>query len=272
MPDPTLTARTPSAPATAATTLFDVRNVSKSFGGINAVRAVSFDVSQGTVFAIIGPNGAGKSTLLNLLSGNYQPDTGTLMFGGLDLTGKPAFERARAGIARTFQKIRLFKRLTVLENVVAGFHIHRHLPVWGYVWPSRAMEIDRRRCREEALELLSFVGLEDRANVVAGSLAYGQQRMLEIARALATRPRLFMLDEPAAGLNDAEAGFLLERLDTLRKQRMTVILVEHNMELVMNVADRIFVLETGKQLFVGTPAEVQSNPAVIAAYLGEELY
>jgi ABC-type branched-subunit amino acid transport system ATPase component len=194
------------------------------------------------------------------------------MFAGLDLAGKTAFERARLGIARTFQKIRLFKQLTVLENVIAGCHIHRRLPVSEYVWPSRATEVDRKRCREEALELLSFVGLEDRANVVAGSLAYGQQRMLEIARALATRPKLFMLDEPAAGLNNAEAGFLLERLDVLRKQRMTVILVEHNMELVMNVADRIFVLETGQQLFIGTPAAVQSDPAVIAAYLGEELH
>jgi branched-chain amino acid transport system ATP-binding protein len=258
--------------APVASTLFGIRNISKSFGGIHAVRSVSFDIPKATVFAIIGPNGAGKSTLLNLLSGNYQPDTGTLLFDGVDLAGKPAYERARLGIARTFQKIRLFKHLTVLDNIIAGFHIHRKLPAWEYVWPSGAAELDRKRCRDEALELLSFVGLVDRADTVAGSLAYGQQRMLEIARALATKPKLFMLDEPAAGLNNAEAGFLLERLDTLRKQQMTIVLVEHNMELVMNVADRIFVLETGQQLFVGTPDEVQSDPAVIAAYLGEELH
>jgi branched-chain amino acid transport system ATP-binding protein len=256
----------------AAPALFSVRTISKSFGGVHAVRSVSFDITKGTVFAIIGPNGAGKSTLLNLLSGNYQPDTGTMIFYGHNLAGMPAYKRARLGIARTFQKIRLFKHLTVLDNVIAGFHIHRHLPVWEYVWPSRAAERDRQRCREEALDLLSFVGLADRADTIAGSLAYGQQRMLEIARALATKPKLFMLDEPAAGLNNAEAGFLLERLDTLRKQQMTIVLVEHNMELVMNVADRIFVLETGQQLFVGTPDEVQSDPAVIAAYLGEELH
>jgi len=256
----------------AAEALFSIRDISKSFGGIHAVRSVSFDIPRSKVFAIIGPNGAGKSTLLNLLSGNYQPDTGTQIFDGVDLAGKPAYQRARLGIARTFQKIRLFKHLTVLDNVIAGFHIHRHLPAWEYVWPSRAAALDRKRCHEEARDLLSFVGLADRADTVAGSLAYGQQRILEIARALATKPKLFMLDEPAAGLNNAEAGFLLERLDTLRKQQMTVVLVEHNMELVMNVADRIFVLETGRQLFVGTPDEVQSDPAVIAAYLGEELH
>jgi len=252
--------------------LFDVGNISKRFGGIHAVRSVSFEVVEGTVFAIIGPNGAGKSTLLNLLSGNYQVDSGSLTFDGVNLAGKPAYERARLGIARTFQKIRLFKQLTVLENVVAGFHIHRRIPVLEYIWPLQAAEADRCRWREEALELLTFVGLKDRADVVAGSLAYGQQRLLEIARALATRPRLFMLDEPAAGLNNAEADFLLERLDMLRKRRMTVVLVEHNMELVMNVADRIYVLEAGQQLFVGSPAEVQNDPAVIAAYLGEELH
>lgn len=251
---------------------FEVRNVSKSFGGVQAASSVSFTVEQGTVFAIIGPNGAGKSTLLNLLSGNYQPDSGTLVFDGVDLGGKPAWQRATLGIARTFQKIRLFRHLSVLDNVIAGFHIHRKLPVWEYVWPMGAAAADRRRCREEAMELLAFVGLEGRAANVAGSLAYGQQRMLEIARALAIRPKLFMLDEPAAGLNNAEAGFLLERLDVLRQQRMTIILVEHNMELVMNVADRIFVLDAGRQLFVGSPAEVQSDPEVISAYLGEELH
>jgi branched-chain amino acid transport system ATP-binding protein len=252
--------------------LFEVRDISKSFGGVLAVRSVSFETSTGMVLAIIGPNGAGKSTLLNLLSGNYQCDTGSLTFDGQDISGKPAYERARLGVARTFQKIRLFKQLSVLENVIAGFHIHRRLPAWEYIWPSRASELDRRKCREEAMALLSFVGLAKRAHVVAGLLAYGEQRLLEIARALATRPRLFMLDEPAAGLNNAEADFLLERLDTLRKQGMSIILVEHNMELVMNVADRIFVVEAGKQLFVGTPEQVQSDPAVIAAYLGDELH
>jgi len=237
----------------------------KSFGGVRAVQNVSIEVPQGAIFAIIGPNGAGKSTLLNLLSGTYQPDSGSLNFDGKDLVGLRAHERVRLGIARTFQKIRLFKQLTLVENVMAGFHIHQDLPLWKCFLPRGV-----GRFREEALELLGFVGLAARANDRAGALPYGQQRMLEIARALATRPKLFMLDEPAAGLNAAEVDFLLKRLESINKRSITVVVVEHNMDLVMNVAQRVFVMDHGVPLFEGTPREVQSNPQVIAAYLGGE--
>ncbi len=245
--------------------LLRAQSLNKSFGGVRAVQNVSIAVPQGSIFAVIGPNGAGKSTLLNLLSGVYQPDSGSLFFNETKLVGLPAYDRVRLGLARTFQKIRLFKQLTLLENVLAGFHIHQDVPLWKCFLPGGV-----GRFRSEALELLSFVGLADRASQRAGALPYGQQRMLEIARALATRPKLFMLDEPAAGLNSAEVDFLLKRLETINRRSVTVVVVEHNMDLVMNVAQRVFVMDHGVPLFEGTPREVQANPQVIAAYLGGE--
>ena len=245
--------------------LLRAEKLNKSFGGVRAVQNVSIAVPQDSIFAIIGPNGAGKSTLLNLLSGIYQPDSGSLFLNERDLIGLPAHQRVRLGIARTFQKIRLFKQLTLLENVLAGFHVHQDVPLWKCFLPGGV-----GRFRDEALELLAFVGLADRASHRAGALPYGQQRMLEIARALATRPKLFMLDEPAAGLNAAEVGFLLQKLTLIRERGATVIVVEHNMDLVMNVAQRVFVMDHGVPLFEGTPREVQANPQVIEAYLGGE--
>jgi ABC-type branched-subunit amino acid transport system ATPase component len=242
----------------------------KRFGGVQAVRDVSLAVPAGMVFAIIGPNGAGKSTLLNLMSGIYQPDAGRLVFDGVDLVGEPAHRRVRRGMARTFQKIRLFKHLSVLDNVIAGFHLHHDVPAWQYIVHGAAFHRDRNRCRDEAVSLLSFVGLERRLDVLAGSLPYGEQRALEIARALATSPRLLMVDEPAAGLNAAEVEMLLDRIGSLRARGVTVVVVEHNMDLVMKVADRVLVMDYGQYLFEGTPAEVQANPAVIAAYLGAD--
>ncbi len=252
-------------------TLLSAKGLHKSFGGVRAVRDISCDIPAGAVFAIIGPNGAGKSTMLNLISGVYQPDAGALTFAGTDLAGMPAYARVRLGIARTFQKIRLFRQLSVLENVIAGFHIHHAVPPWQYLTHGRAFRRDHARCRAEALELLGFVGLGDRRDVVAGALSYGEQRMLEFARALATRPKLLLVDEPAAGLNAAEVERLLERLLSTRRNGVTVVVVEHNMELVMNVADRVLVMDYGQYLFEGRPADVQRNPAVVSAYLGGEL-
>jgi branched-chain amino acid transport system ATP-binding protein len=250
--------------------IFHAAGLAKNFGGVRAVRDISLTVAAGTVFAIIGPNGAGKSTLLNLMSGIHRPDAGTMTFDDADVTGLPTHARARRGLARTFQKIRLFKQLSVIDNVVAGFHAHHRVPAWQYVWHGGAFRADRARCREQAAELLAFVGLARRADVLAGALAYGEQRMLEIARALATAPRLLLVDEPAAGLNAAEVEALLERIRVLRERGMAVVVVEHNMDLVMNVADRVLVMDYGELLFEGTPGEVQAHPGVIAAYLGAE--
>jgi ABC-type branched-subunit amino acid transport system ATPase component len=254
------------APTAAA--LFCSEGLHKRFGGVRAVRDISLNIPHGSVFAIIGPNGAGKSTLLNLMSGLYQPDAGRMVFDKVDLVGVPAHKRVRLGLARTFQKIRLFKQLSVLGNVIAAFHVHHDIPAWQYVVHGAAFARDLARCRAEAMDLLRFVGLEARASVLAASLAYGEQRMLELARALATSPRLLMLDEPAAGLNAAEVERLLERIRLLRERGMTVIVVEHNMDLVMKVADRVLVMDYGQYLFEGSPAEAQANPSVIAAYLG----
>jgi ABC-type branched-subunit amino acid transport system ATPase component len=248
--------------------LFEAVGLHKSFGGVRAVRDVSVKIPASGVFAIIGPNGAGKSTLLNLMSGLYQPDAGTMRFDGIDLVGLPAHRRVRLGLARTFQKIRLFRQLSVLDNVVAGFHVHHAIPAWQYVVHAGAFARDHARCRDEALALLAFVGLERRASVPAASLAYGEQRMLELARALATGPRLLLIDEPAAGLNSAEVEKLLDRIAALRARHVAVVVVEHNMDLVMQVADRVLVMDYGQVLFEGSPVEVQKSPAVIAAYLG----
>src|ERR1700750_2191182 len=260
-------ALTHARPATAAP-FFCREGLYKRFGGVQAVRDIALSVRQGEVFAIIGPNGAGKSTLLNLMSGVYQPDAGRMVFDDVDLVGLPAHKRARLGLARTFQKIRLFKRLSVLGNVAAAFHIHHDIPPWQYVVHGAAFARDQERCRAEAFNLLGFVGLEARAPMLAASLPYGEQRMLELARALATSPRLLMLDEPAAGLHAAEVDRLLERIRLLREGGMTIIVVEHNMDLVMQIADRVMVMDYGQHLFEGPPGEAQRNAAVIAAYLG----
>ena len=251
--------------------LFAAKNLHKSFGGVRAVRDVSFEIPENAVFAIIGPNGAGKSTMLNLISGVYQPDAGSLNYGDKSLAGMPAHRRVRLGIARTFQKIRLFRQLSVLDNVVAGFHIHHDIPAWQYLLHGAAFRRDHARCRAEAMELLDFMGLGGRPDTLAGSLSYGEQRMLELARALATKPKLLLIDEPAAGLNAAEVERLLDRIVSTRKSGVTVVLVEHNMELVMNVADRVLVMDYGQHLFEGVPADVQQNQAVVSAYLGGEL-
>ena len=251
--------------------LLSGQGLHKNFGGVRAVSDISLEVRSGSIFAIIGPNGAGKSTLLNLISGVYQPDSGSLSLKGHNLSGMRSHQRVRLGLARTFQKIRLFKQLSVLDNVIAGFHVHHRIPAWQYVFHGDAFACDRRQCREDALRLLEFVGMSARLHVIAGALSYGEQRMLELARALATKPELLLIDEPAAGLNAAEVEVLLNRIRTLRSRGTTVIIVEHNMDLVMNVADRIMVMDYGRHLFDGTPAEVQKNPAVIAAYLGGDL-
>jgi ABC-type branched-subunit amino acid transport system ATPase component len=254
-----------------ARVLLRAEGLHKRFGGVHAVRGISLAVPAASVFAIIGPNGAGKSTMLNLLSGVHLADEGRLEFDGTDLAGLAAYRRARLGMARTFQKIRLFKQLSVLDNVLAGFHTRHRIPAVQFILHGPAFRADIRRCRGEALDLLDFVGLLPRADVLAGVLSYGEQRLLEIARALATEPKLLMIDEPAAGLNGAEVELLMHRIDELRGRGLAVILIEHNMDMVTRIADQVMVMHYGQHLFTGPPAAMQSNPAVIEAYLGGEL-
>ncbi len=250
--------------------LLKAEDLSKQFGGVQALKAISFEIPNSSIFALIGPNGAGKSTLLHLLSGTFQPSSGRVQLKGQELVGLEAHKRVKLGIARTFQSIRLFQQLTVLENVMTGFHTHYKVPIWEHLISTQKSKKESQKFKENAFELLEFMGLLGQANKEAHSLSYGQQRMLEVARAMATSPQLLMLDEPAAGLNSIEVEFFLQRLKEMKKKNITTIVVEHNMDLVMNVADHILVIDHGEYLFDGTPSAVPSNPQVVKAYLGEE--
>jgi len=247
--------------------MLKVIGVSKEFGGLRALRDVSFEVMPGETLALIGPNGAGKSTLFNILTGFHRPTSGRVLFSGKDLTEMRTFEISRAGVGRTFQKIRLFKGLTVLENVRLAVRV----PVGGadVLFRTARFRSAEERAVAEARGLLELVGLSERAEDKASSLPYGQQRLLEIARALAGRPRLLLLDEPGAGMNSEELASLHRLLSRIRAEfRLTMVLVEHNVDFVLGLSDRIVVLDHGEVIAVGTPAEVVNNPAVIAAYLG----
>ncbi len=250
--------------------MLKLSEVSKRFGGLAVLQDVSFDVPAGSVFGLIGPNGAGKTTVFNLITGLLAPSGGDIALEGRSLLGVKPHQITRLGLARTFQNIRIFKEMTLLDNVIVGMHAHLDYSVPGWLFALPGFRAREQQAREKALELLSWVGLAAKAGDVADNLSYGDQRKLELARALATGPKLLLLDEPVAGMNTGEKVELMAQITQIARRGYTIFMIEHDMRFVMGLCERIAVLNFGRIIAEGTPDEIKRNPEVIEAYLGRE--